>query len=155
MPAVGAAMTDQEVADVVNYVRQSWGNNAPATVGPGAVADLRKRTHTLLAGNAEGGCPPVGSPDLANAVQRPDVSAALQKITLGTMLQQIDGILPEIKAAAGRASDDDIVNGLTAAYCPVAMQDATLPPAERPIQLGTFAQLVYGQLKTKGQGNGG
>ena len=29
MPAVGSGMTDQQIADVTNYVRQAWGNNAP------------------------------------------------------------------------------------------------------------------------------
>ena len=38
MPAYGATMSDQEIADAVNYVRSSWGNHAPADVGPGAIA---------------------------------------------------------------------------------------------------------------------
>ena len=29
MPAIGAGMTDQQVADVTDYIRNSWGNKAP------------------------------------------------------------------------------------------------------------------------------
>lgn len=39
MPAVGVGMADQDIADVTNYVRTAWGNNAPANAAPGAVAD--------------------------------------------------------------------------------------------------------------------
>jgi mono/diheme cytochrome c family protein len=147
MPAVGVGMTDQQIADVVNYVRESWGNNAPATVGPGAVGALRKVTQTLLADNLPNGCPAVEPPTLAQAVAQPEVAAALQRITLANMLEQIDAVLPKVKTADRTASDDDIVNALTVAYCPIAALDSTLPAAERAIQLGTFAQLVYGQIK--------
>ena len=57
MPAVGVRMTDQEVADAVNYVRQSWGNKASATTGPGEVASLRPKIDSLMSLNAQGGLP--------------------------------------------------------------------------------------------------
>ena len=38
-----AKMTDQEIADVTNYIRNSWGNQAPA-VTAAQVTDLRKTT---------------------------------------------------------------------------------------------------------------
>ncbi|EJN09573.1 cytochrome c [Herbaspirillum sp. YR522] len=41
MPAFGARLSDQEVADVVTFIRSSWGNSAPA-VDAGAVAKVRK-----------------------------------------------------------------------------------------------------------------
>lgn len=147
MPAMGAGMTDRQVADAVNYVRQSWGNAAPATAAPGMVAELRARTHTLLAANLPGGCPAVTDPTLAKAIDAPDVAATLKQVHRTNMLEQIDAMLPKVKAAAPGAHADAIVNALTQAYCPIAFQDATLPAAERPIQLGTFAQLVYGQIK--------
>jgi mono/diheme cytochrome c family protein len=34
-------MSDQEIADVTNYIRNSWGNAAPM-VTPGQVAKARK-----------------------------------------------------------------------------------------------------------------
>ena len=40
MPSLGWRLNDQQVADVLTYIRNSWGNAAPS-VGPGTVNDLR------------------------------------------------------------------------------------------------------------------
>jgi mono/diheme cytochrome c family protein len=45
MPPQGAALTDEQIADVLTFVRQSWGNNAPA-VTVEAVAAIRTATAT-------------------------------------------------------------------------------------------------------------
>ena len=44
MPGFAARMTDAEVADVVTFIRSSWGNKAPA-VTASQVADIRKEVH--------------------------------------------------------------------------------------------------------------
>lgn len=41
MPAFGARLSDNEVADVLTFIRRSWGNQAPA-VTPAMVAKVRK-----------------------------------------------------------------------------------------------------------------
>ena len=41
MPAFNTQLTDQQVAEIANYVRTSWGNNAPPNATPGMVAKLR------------------------------------------------------------------------------------------------------------------
>jgi mono/diheme cytochrome c family protein len=43
MPPLGTTLSDQEIADVVTYVRQSWTNDASA-VKEGEVARLRAQT---------------------------------------------------------------------------------------------------------------
>lgn len=42
MPSYGLAMTDEQIADMLNYVRNSWGNEAKE-VTPGQVKELRKQ----------------------------------------------------------------------------------------------------------------
>ncbi|WP_029686492.1 c-type cytochrome [Tatumella saanichensis] len=42
MPAFGWRLNDQKVADIANFVRSSWGNNAAGTVTASQVADIRK-----------------------------------------------------------------------------------------------------------------
>ncbi len=42
MPAFGWRLNDQQVADVVNFVRNSWGNTASKQVSAKQVAELRK-----------------------------------------------------------------------------------------------------------------
>ena len=50
MPPVGAAMTDQEIADVTDYVRTAWSNAAPVIQKTGLVGDIRARTVSGRAG---------------------------------------------------------------------------------------------------------
>ena len=42
MPAFGAKLDDQQMVDVVNYIRHAWGNRAPL-ISAGNVADGRKK----------------------------------------------------------------------------------------------------------------
>ena len=41
MPAFASQFSDQQVADVVNYVRSHWGNTAPANATAAMVANRR------------------------------------------------------------------------------------------------------------------
>jgi hypothetical protein len=50
MPAVGAGMTDQEIADATDYVRSAWSNAAPVIQKTGLVGDIRAKTISGLAG---------------------------------------------------------------------------------------------------------
>ena len=43
MPPLGTTFTDDQIAEVLTYVRRSWGNQGSA-VEPGAVAGVRKDT---------------------------------------------------------------------------------------------------------------
>jgi mono/diheme cytochrome c family protein len=41
MPAFATQLTDQQVADIANYVRTSWGNKAPPNATATMVARMR------------------------------------------------------------------------------------------------------------------
>jgi mono/diheme cytochrome c family protein len=43
MPGFAGALSDQDVADIVNYVRTSWENHAPTNSTPALVASLRSK----------------------------------------------------------------------------------------------------------------
>jgi mono/diheme cytochrome c family protein len=146
MPAVGVGMTDTQIAAVANYIRTAWGNRAPGDVAPGLVAKLRGDTHGLLAANDPKGCPPTDQSDLAKAV-----SPMLQDVTEANMLERADKILPKARAAAPKLDKADLVNGLTAAYCPVVYGTSGLTQEQRASRLGSFAQVIYGQLTPSGQ----
>ena len=150
MPAYGARMSDQEIADAVNYVRSSWGNHAPADVGAGAVASLRKEAQTMLAMNRPQPCAPYTDATLEKALQAASVTPKLQKMDISNMLPTIDDILPAIKKSAASANADSITNALIAAYCPIANK---LPEAKQSVAMGDFAVLTYGQAKKNGTPN--
>lgn len=42
MPSFAGDLNDQEISDVTNYVRESWGNRAPTNATPALVASVRK-----------------------------------------------------------------------------------------------------------------
>ena len=144
MPAVGAGMTDQQIADVTNYVRTAWGNNAPANAAPGQVGKLRAETHTVLAVNGDKTC--TNGTDRAKTVAMPSIAGQPKGINDANLLQSVDVLIPRAKQAAPRAAPADLVNDLTRTYCPVLAADASLTEAQRAVRLGNFADTVYGQL---------
>ena len=147
MPAIGARMTDQEVASVTNYVRNTWGNTAPAVSGPGDVAKARKLNHTMLSGDPHG-CAPV-PPQAQNQLQADGTMASLAGISNENILQTIRKVLPDVKKAAG-GKNDDTVNLMAAAYCSTLPAEKLSVP-ERSQRLGDVSILTYGELVTHGE----
>jgi mono/diheme cytochrome c family protein len=148
MPAVGATMSDEQVVDTVNYVRNAFGNAAPGTAATGLVAELRAATKSTLAGDLDQ-CHAAENA-ISRASEASHVATTLHAMTESNILQVINQILPSIKARAPRSSDDDIVNGLTNVYCSALAAD-NISQAERSARLGNFATLTYGQLKSNGR----
>jgi mono/diheme cytochrome c family protein len=129
MPALGAGMTDPQIAAVANYVRTAWGNGAPATAEAGTVGRLRGETHTLMAVNGLKGCPTdLTQPDIQKAADAPDspITAQLKGMTDANLLQTVDAILPKLKAVAPHAQKADLVNGMIASYCPMLLSDSSI-----------------------------
>jgi hypothetical protein len=153
MPAFGAGMTDQQIADVVNYVRSSWGNAAPATAGPGLVGELRKLTHTALNVDAPNACAKVEQPDLAKVIGDPasGIQGILQSTDQGNLVQNADALIAKVKAADPDAKQADIINSLTIAYCPIVTARSNLTANEKVQRLDEFSVRVYTQLATGGK----
>lgn len=149
MPAVGASMSDRQVADAVNYVRNSFGNTAPGTAEPGLVAKLRPKTQTVLRGDPEGGCPVPTTGPVAQALKANDAQKKFAAMTESDIVQVIDGLAPKLRAAAPKSSIDDIVNGMTDAYCGT-LKPRHMTEAARSETLGDFSVLAYSQLKSNG-----
>jgi mono/diheme cytochrome c family protein len=150
MPAIGVRMTNQEVAEAVNYVRQSWGNKAPSDVGPAQVAALRPMTRSVLALNAEGGgCGKVVGP-LADVAGSQPVQSALHQLTLQNILYKADDVINLVHKAAPQAKQADIINALTIAYCPIVQAGQGTVP-EKVEMLDEFSERLYTQINTHGQ----
>ncbi len=146
MPALGQTMSDEEVAAAVNYVRSSWGNDAPATTGPGEVAELRKKVVGMLAMRNPQNCQPVEGMSDAKLAAAIDDKVKQQLATMNDtdMMTTISALVAHLKTADPDADPDKLTNGLAAAYCPIAMK---LPENQRSIMMGSFATLVYGEAR--------
>ena len=152
MPGVGTAMTDQEISDVTNYIRQAWSNRAPANSTRFLVYYLRGDTKTLLNGLRPDGCPPVENDTLKAALadESNGITALLQQTALPNMLQSVNAIIPKLHAAAPSLQQADIVNGLTQAYCPIAYADKSVQPDKHVWLMTHFSERLYVQLSNNG-----
>jgi mono/diheme cytochrome c family protein len=145
MPAIGVGMSDQQVADVVNYVRNNFGNTAPADAEAGLVAKLRDATHTGMAARASTDCAQVSDKNVADLLDSGGVEN-LKAAKPENLIAIVDDLVVKLKKAAPSIDHDAAVNGLTAAYCKVVMADAKASQAGRDERIGNFSVLAYGQL---------
>jgi hypothetical protein len=151
MPAIGASMSDQQVADVTNYVRNAFGNTAPGTAEAGMVANLRAQTKTILTGNPDDGCPGTPPASIAQSFSANDVQKKLAAMKEANTLQTLDQLAPKLRAAAGKSTTiDALVNAMTDAYCGT-LKSREMTPAARSEALGNFSVLSYTQLKSNGR----
>ncbi len=67
------------------------------------------------------------------------------------MLPSIDQLLATVRQLEPSASQSDIVNGLTLAYCRAEAQNGGLAKPELRWRLARFSQLVYTQIASRGK----
>jgi mono/diheme cytochrome c family protein len=151
MPGFGTAMTSEQVADVTNYVRSAWTNQAPASASSRDVSAIAKETSSVVAGTQA--CPPLGTSPLDTAIADPasGVPDLLKNVSDENVLQSANKIIRAVKAKVPDAPQADIVNELTDAYCPVVAADTTLDTVDRWNLLNQFGETVYTQLADHGQ----
>jgi mono/diheme cytochrome c family protein len=140
MPALGRAISPGDIADIANYVRTAWGNSAPANATPGQVSELAKTTDTMLSGM--GKCSPVPAP-VAAALERVGGGAILQATDGGNALETLNALVPKVKQADPALAQADLINGLTAAYCPIVMGDKAQSEDARLQRLQRFSMLAF------------
>ncbi len=156
MPALGNGMSDRQIADVSNYVRQAWHNGAPPNATPALVAADRVYADgaagDLLNLKRPGGCPTLVQPQLAKIMsdRSNGVAEDLQKMTVATMLQTVDTVIGKVKQLAPGIKQADIVDGLTVAYCPIIAAEQDVDATQRSYVLDNFSTRVYTQLTTNG-----
>ena len=124
MPSFGGSLDDRSVADVVNYIRTSWGNAAAPNATRSLVAAWRTSLALPVYASATArrfDCPDVGQG--GGASLDPALIAALggelsqRSVAYATLVDKYKAQNPD----AGMA---DIVNNLVAAYCPVVVRGA-------------------------------
>jgi len=149
MPGFATVLSTQQIADVANYVRTSWGNGAPANATQEMVASLTPKTETMMAGDHW--CTNPGHGKLADAINNPTsgIASDMQQINQTTLVPQIKKIVADVQHAAPGATKAEIVNTLTASYCPIVFKDQSVPANLKGPRLDEFATLVYTAITEK------
>jgi hypothetical protein len=144
MVAIGQQMTDVEVKNVTDYIRNSWGNRAPPLTGEKA-SEARAATKTMLAGTAP--CAEIEQDKLKAAFDQLGVAATLTGLKQQDFVPTLARVVPQVKAVPTGATDDDVVNALTTAFCKVGRDDPQYANPSWPAVIGTFSNVAYSQVK--------
>ena len=120
MPSFAGRLSNEEIADLANYVRTSWGNHAAPNASAGMVAAWRATVAVPDFGTeaaASFDCPRVGGTP-GTSGPRPATVA-----TLSAMLQggnrNVRDLIAAYEGMTPGASPAETVNAMVSAYCPV------------------------------------
>lgn len=138
MPSFVGVLGDYQIADLVNYLRTAWGNDAPPVATAQSVAELRRVAEIPPGGRR----PAVLCPNLPADVLEP--ALAVGPDDLAAAYADTDRIV-ELVERYRRARPDsgaaDVVEALTTAYCRTAIAD-DVPFAERAARMAAFSGAV-------------
>ncbi len=158
MPAFADALTDQQVADVANYVRTAWGNPGTPDATTALVASLRGQLATTDLGSEAAkalDCPAVSSTGISGTLTDPGsgILELMQGVTPDTLDNRVTEIIAQVRAANPGVSDGELSDDLVAAYCPVLATDAQLSIEQKQSRLSAFLSsvtniLAQGQMPT-------
>ncbi|MGE4480769.1 c-type cytochrome [Acidocella sp.] len=143
MPAFGAKLSDQEIADISNYVRTAWGNKGSADTTPAQVMRLRAVGDLPpIAGQAADklGCPrisPAGGPTTV-ADPGKGLLDIYQGATAATLPNRTRELITAMRAKNSAISNADLTNTLVAAYCPVLANKPGMSLADKKSALKDF-----------------
>ncbi len=145
MPAIGQDMSEQQVKDATDYVRNAWGNNAPVMNSGSAVSQAKAETKSMLSGTAP--CDESYLENLKEPFAKIGLADQLKGLKQGDFTTALSKIVPQVRSASSGASDDAIVNGLTTAFCQVGKDDPQYGKPSWTAVLGSFANVAYSQVK--------
>jgi mono/diheme cytochrome c family protein len=148
MPSFAGALSDQDIADVANYVRTSWGDRAPANVTPAMVASVRSVSNVGAAGTEAArdfDCPRVGSGPVPGALATPGAADFLASDDDAFLSQRIQQLLNMTLRQQPGMSAGQLVNMMNAAMCPAVAAMGNLSTAQKRTKLLHLDALVRQQ----------
>ena len=149
-------MSDQDVADVVDYVRNAWSNvRLPyrKTAWSARFARIPRPCFRARGETKKIRVIPDRTLPRSNrsSIPQHQIDQTLRSMTGETMLTTIDQSIARARQVAPDASRSDIVNDLTLAYCEVEAAQRGLSDADKRRLLTRFSELVYTQLASNGK----
>jgi mono/diheme cytochrome c family protein len=137
MNSFATALNDDQIADIANYVRTAWGNDAPPNAAPWSVGNWRKNADDAHVRPSAMLCP-----DLAADVMKPALAAgpdALKQAAASTA--SMNSLVSGYLAARPQSSTAQTIEALSTAYCRT-VNSAPLSQAIVSAQIADFAQKV-------------
>jgi mono/diheme cytochrome c family protein len=137
MSSFASTLNDDQIAELANYVRTAWGNNAPPNAAPWSVGNWRKNAEPNTGNTAAMLCP-----DLAQGVIAPALtatSAALKRAANDR--KQMSSLVANYKASRPASSKAEVIEALSTAYCRLVTTDP-ISKARMSAQIADFAQRV-------------
>ena len=139
MPSFAGRLSDSQIADLANYVRTSWGNQASPNATPSMVATWRPAANVPDYGTqvaAAFKCPEVGGGPGASGPNAQAVTDLVAMIQAGD--RRIANLVATYQRETPSAGGAEVVDALLAAYCPsIAASDA--PTYQKMAALRNFA----------------
>jgi mono/diheme cytochrome c family protein len=157
MPGFAENLSDQEIADVTDYVRNSWSNAAPVISKTGLVGDIRAETVSTLSGAGAREIddnPCTMGPEAPHVFTISDpqrqIDQALASMTDETMLDTIPSLITRVRQLYPDLSQSEIENGLALSYCRLQSRNSDFQKPKGRTRLDRFNLLVYGELAASG-----
>jgi len=148
MPSFAPKLTDREVADVANYIRNAWGNSAPPSATPDMVASLRTALNVPepagLRPNPDFVCPsPTGGSSGDGVTVPKPIMALMAHATPEEVGNRVHVIISQLHREKPNLSDAELTNMLVTAYCPILADAQDLSDEEKHQYLATFSSKIY------------
>jgi mono/diheme cytochrome c family protein len=138
MGSFAKTLSDDQIADIANYVRTAWGNNAAPNAAPWSVGNWREHSATPQPSQADALlCPNLKQDVIAPALDSgPDAlnKAARDRAGMNTLVSHY-------LTARPHSSTGEVIEALSTAYCRT-VADQHLSQARASAQMADFAQRV-------------
>lgn len=144
MGSFAATLSDDQIADVTNYVRTAWNNGAAPNATPWSVENWRKNAQTPVDQSDALLCPSLPQQVMQPAYAAGSATLKQAAADRGKMHLLVGGYL----SARPAASTAQVVEALSTAYCRV-LADDHLSQARMSAQIAVFAQNAAVALGSK------
>ncbi|GAB5467781.1 MAG: hypothetical protein Kilf2KO_08110 [Rhodospirillales bacterium] len=146
MPSFASKLTDKEVADVANYVRNNWGNFAPANATPDLVASIRSGLNVPSAGGDSRPtsaflCPSPGDLDI-----KPATINLMRYATPSELGNRVGIIMAQLKRNHPGIDATQLVDDVAAAYCALLKDDSSIDDEQRHQRMVHFTAKLQSQI---------
>ena len=135
MGSFANVLNDDQIAAVSNYVRTSWGNDAPPNATPMSVGSWRSKANAPEAGEQHGLLCPSLATDVLQPALKDGPAALKQAANSKAKMSQLVG---DYRAARPKTSNAEVIEALSTAYCRAVAADK-LSEARVSAQIADFA----------------